>query len=368
MNPRPPHKKITKADISPPTPIAVNPTAFRALGKTRDDHPQVLPQSASDTQLHLPPQGKKAGGLLAGKVHVSASVVGGPNDPNLIPQPPQTLQMRNYESFVQACSVFRIQIEAMSKATETFVRALEEIASFVQPGTVTDEFLLGDLEFLIDSTTLIANSHQIWANTIQQEVEIPLQADIEKRKESAKKIQDENKTKLKDLMESLNRETDSSYKQGKKKQRDLTSLQNSMNVRMGLAEDIKQLTIQNQTVHDKLAHEGMSVVLAKCSNAVKAELEVYDTINEGLRKLGAYSEGEAPLPVGGRIRRLSQYSIRHQSPMGVSKGPLAIGAHPNHGTGNIKGKVLAGVPEEPNWLEQGDFDIEYIKQALQRLN
>jgi hypothetical protein len=79
---------------------------------------------------------------------------------------PPKLSMRGLQTFVQALGSYRRQIQAMANASEAFVRALEDLAEFV-PGVIGDmrePEVVGDLDFLIDSTHLVANSHQIWVS------------------------------------------------------------------------------------------------------------------------------------------------------------------------------------------------------------
>jgi hypothetical protein len=55
----------------------------------------------------------------------------GPADPRHSMPKDQTLTLRQYQSFIQATSVYRRQIQAMAGATETFVRALQELSDCV---------------------------------------------------------------------------------------------------------------------------------------------------------------------------------------------------------------------------------------------
>ncbi|KAJ3057202.1 hypothetical protein HK102_011085, partial [Quaeritorhiza haematococci] len=57
---------------------------------------------------------------------------------------------------------------------------------------------------------------------------------------------------------------------------------------MSLADEIKRLSVENQTIHDTLSHGAMEYILENCAHGVRAELETYDKMMEGLKKLGAY--------------------------------------------------------------------------------
>ncbi|KAJ3057203.1 hypothetical protein HK102_011086 [Quaeritorhiza haematococci] len=212
MPPKP--LKISKADISHPIQLNQSP-AFADSGV-------ALP-----VEVISSPQGPAIEPFSNGRFDSSASVAGGPNDPRMIRanQPPPTLTLRQFQSFVQALGAFRRQVQAMSAASETFVRALEEMAEYVPAAELSKPYVVGDLDFLIDSTHLIANAHQIWAESLERDFEAPLMAKISDICKQVKITQQDNKNKINQLVEQLHKEEDSSYKLGKKKQRDLVTLQ-----------------------------------------------------------------------------------------------------------------------------------------------
>ena len=54
---------------------------------------------------------------------------------------------------------------------------------------------------------------------------------------------------------------------------------------MAIADEIKRLTVENQTLHDTLSHQNVEYILENCASGVRAELETYETIMEGLKKV-----------------------------------------------------------------------------------
>ncbi|KAJ3194895.1 hypothetical protein HDU82_002290, partial [Entophlyctis luteolus] len=56
---------------------------------------------------------------------------------------------------------------------------------------------------------------------------------------------DQNNARINDLARLMHEEEEESYKLGKKKQRDLGELQESLNLRMNFADEIKRLSHQN---------------------------------------------------------------------------------------------------------------------------
>ncbi|KAI8835125.1 hypothetical protein BC829DRAFT_365452 [Chytridium lagenaria] len=223
----------------------------------------------------------------AGRFDSSASVAGGPSDPRILRQnmEPSKLSMRGYQTFVQALGSYRRQIQAMAKASDMFVRALEDLSEFVPGADIRKPHIIGDMDFLIDSTHLVSNAHQIWSDTLERDFEEPLVRHMNDILVKSKNIQRENKQKIDDLVERLHKEEEASYKMGKKKQRDLMTLQNSLNVRVTLADDIKRLTLESQNIQDTLAANSVEAILSNCSSGVRAELETYDKIMEGLKKV-----------------------------------------------------------------------------------
>jgi hypothetical protein len=150
--------KINKNDISAPTPL----------------HPPKSIDSAIDIKVE---QGYVP--FAVGRHDVSVSIAGTPHDPRkLQPKGPKTLSFMQYQTFVQALSAYKRQIQAMSAATETFVRALQEFSDCVPQANIHDPLLVADLDFFIDSSQLLSNAHQTWAGMLEKEVEEPLIASI----------------------------------------------------------------------------------------------------------------------------------------------------------------------------------------------
>ncbi|KAI9011380.1 hypothetical protein BC832DRAFT_529480 [Gaertneriomyces semiglobifer] len=326
----PPKQKISKASISSPTPL-LSPEQAQAAANL----PSVVPYTSYSAYASGESSGSISvdgidgkgslgisgyGGLVGdsaktgrpailpfspGRFDSSASVAGGPNDPKLIRArlPPPKLTMRQYQSFVQALGSYRRQVQALAAASETFVRTLEEISDFVPAAKINKPHVVGDLDFLIDSTHLIANAHQGWAETLEREFETPLINDIKDIMEMTARRRDENKVKINELVEQLHKEEDRSYKLGKKKQRDIKALQESLNIRMSIADEIKRRTVENQTLHDTLSHQHMEYILENCAVGVRAELENYETIFEGLKKV------QRPWPLTVQSIRLNVFII-----------------------------------------------------------
>ncbi|KAI8915543.1 hypothetical protein EDD86DRAFT_196300 [Gorgonomyces haynaldii] len=257
-------KRITKDQISGPSPLITTSftTPLRPLPIEKDTIP-----------------------FTAGRFDASASVVGGPGDPRTHEQKPKTMTLIQFQSFCQALAVYRRQIQAMAAATETFVRALEELSDCVPAAHVQNTKAVQDLDFLVDSTQLIANAHQIWASSIQRELEEPMSGFVEQIMQQAKQQQEYNKQRIQQLISQLHMEEDTSYKQKKKNRRDLDSLQQSLNVRMGLADEIKRLSLENEHMFDILAQKKVEPILLNLQRAVTAEMETYETILEGMHKI-----------------------------------------------------------------------------------
>ncbi|KAJ3192551.1 hypothetical protein HK101_006318 [Irineochytrium annulatum] len=282
-------------------------------------------RSASDNNLNSPnnptssPHPPAIAPFSAGRFDSSASVAGGPQDPRIIRQgmEPSKLAMRGYQTFVQALGSYRRQIQAMGAASEAFVRALEDLAEFVPGAEIRKPHIIGDLDFLIDSTHLISNANQIWdlnicayqADSLERDFEEPLVRHMNDMMIKAKVTQKENKQKIDELVERLHREEEASYKMGKKKQRDLMTLQNSLNARVALADEIKRLTVESATIQDTLASKSVETILSNCAAGVRAELENYDRVMEGLKKLGAFANEPSNSDQPYQSSRQTRYSM-----------------------------------------------------------
>ncbi|KAJ3415350.1 hypothetical protein HDV05_005087 [Chytridiales sp. JEL 0842] len=266
-------------------------------------HPGSQPSSPHHQQgqyqqnlQYNPPNHPAVVPFAAGRFDSSASIAGSPLDPRFLKaqREPPKLSTRDLQNFVQALGSYRRQIQAMAAASEAFVRALEDFAEFVEGADVKRVEVVGDLDFLIDSTHLVANSHQIWADCLERDFEEPivqLANDIFNR---AKNVQRENKQRVDDLTARLQNEENISYKLGKKKQRDLATLQNSLSLRVSISEEIKRLQVESSQIHDTLASRSVESILTNCAAGVRAELENYERIMEGLKKIGAFQTDEPP--------------------------------------------------------------------------
>lgn len=207
---------------------------------------------------------------------------------------PKTLSFRQYQTFAQSLGAYKRQIQAMSAATEVFVRALQDLADCVPQANIQDPLLISDLDFLIDSSQLMSNAHQNWASLLEQEAEEPLLSSIAQIPIEAKQIQESNKLKIQERIKLLHQEEDFSYKMKKQKHRNLDRIQSSLNNRMKLAEEIKRLSFQNDHIQDIKSQEKVPFILNTITRVVEANLEAFETIQEGFQKIGT-SMDEAAL-------------------------------------------------------------------------
>ncbi|KAJ3080240.1 hypothetical protein HK100_010199, partial [Physocladia obscura] len=104
--------------------------------------------------------------------------------------------------------------------------------------------------------------------------------------------QDKNAQRINDLARRLHEEEEESYKSGKKKTRDLVTLQESLAVRVSYAEEIKRLTNENARLADKLTFNSVDLILNTCSAAVGIQMEQYDVIIDGLKKIDLFETGD----------------------------------------------------------------------------
>ncbi|KAJ3019925.1 hypothetical protein HKX48_001569 [Thoreauomyces humboldtii] len=397
--------RISKNDISHPTPL-LSPQQAQAASQMHDLHPptdsgiHLANPSNGNNNSHpnspthpLPPSIPP---FSAGRFDSSASVAGGPNDPKILRRnlPPPRLTLRQYQSFVQALAVYRRQVLAMARAGETFARALEELADFVPAAQIRRPHVVGDLDFLIDSTHLVSNAHQIYAESLERDFELPLVDSLKEIETRTRITRVENKSKVLELVERLDRE-EKSNGLGKKGKRDMAVIQSSLNVRMSLADEIKRLTVENQTIHDSLSHASMSYILESCASGVRAELQTYETVHEGLKKLGAYSDSSSSPPgewqhgqhhphqhagTHGRrtsTRRASQqpdgggsasYDHRHQQQQyGEDRERQEREAfQERQERQQVLSRVLEG--DEGTWDgDENAFDMEFVRNALKNL-
>lgn len=273
------YKRISKANISHPIVPAVTGTATAVVGNS----------SSSSIHRITPPSTPPIHTTIE-RMDVSASVSGGPMDPR---HRKQVLTHRTYQSFVQALAAYRRQINAMSAATETFVRSLEEISSTVQSANVNvpgfvNPHLLEQLELLLDSSQMISNTHQIWATSIEKDVEEPLIRSIQAISRSAHEHSERNKAKIQELIVQLNKEEELAYKMKKKKKKhdNIQAIHESLNRRMGMAEEIKRLQAENDHIMDIYTQRHMERSLTVLGKCIPLELETFETLSEGLSKMG----------------------------------------------------------------------------------
>ncbi len=57
---------------------------------------------------------------------------------------------------------------------------------------------------------------------------------------------------------------------------------------MSLADEIKRLSSESQSVQDQLSAHSTEYVLKQCSIGVQKELQAYEIIMEGLKKVNIY--------------------------------------------------------------------------------
>lgn len=202
------------------------------------------------------------------------------------------MTMQQYQDFLQAITAFRKSIQALAMTAEKFVRALEDVTGYAEKTTITRPHILADLDFLIDSTQLYSNANLIWAEALEREFEGPIATDIKAHQARGKLTQHTNQKKINELIASFHKEEHESYKKGKKQQRDLGMLTDSLNSRVSCVSEIKRLLIENSSIYDRLASESVEYILEHCAIGIRRELETFETIVEGLKKLGAFQSAQ----------------------------------------------------------------------------
>ena len=151
--------KSRRATISPPQP---HHEQFRQTDATRRTQPGIQQQketynaynqSKPVTAKEFARQYKERTGghgelngmqrpiVINELLDISASIAGGPMDPRSYSQSNSNpkfgerfLSLRQYQNFVQAAASYRHQMEAMANVTDTFVRALNELAECIPTG------------------------------------------------------------------------------------------------------------------------------------------------------------------------------------------------------------------------------------------
>ncbi|KAJ3221477.1 hypothetical protein HDU81_010624 [Chytriomyces hyalinus] len=262
---------ISKDDISLPLPtqeLLLMPTV--ALSDLHLTPPQMSPtNSISNTNLSI---GRMKAGSQSGARN--------------------TLAFKAYVAYVNALAAYKNQISSMAAASDAFTRACEDLEVAMQSTPGIDQVKVKDLSALIDSTHVIANSHQTWAENLGQDVVDPLKRHLGDIMLTVKARQDKNKARIDDLVGKLHKEEEHSYKLSKKKQRDLVMLQDSLGLRVTLADEIKRLTVESASIGDVLASNSMDLLLNSCSATVFTQLETYESMMEGLKKLEMFGSGD----------------------------------------------------------------------------
>lgn len=234
-------RKIQKSDISSPTPLSV---------------PRI---NQDDTPYRIK----------------NASV----SSPE-IEKLPASLTLRQYSALIQGLVAFKRQILALSSASQSLVRELQEVVDVTCPD-------MAELNFLTDSIQLLSNTFTDWGTSLDREVEIPFLTDFKELTNAGKSIQDNNNKKLEALMGMLQKEEDISYQLGKKKQRNFETLQSSLNRRVVISNEISRLQKENETLMDDLTGERVNKVLSIAINGIRPQLETFAMIHEGLIKLSS---------------------------------------------------------------------------------
>lgn len=193
---------------------------------------------------------------------------------------PASLTLRQYSALIQGFVSFKRQILALSSASQSLVRELQEVIDVTVPG-------MPELNFLTDSIQLLSNTFTDWGTSLEREVEIPLLQDFKELTDCGKSTQDNNQKKLSALMGMLQKEEDISYQLGKKKQRDFETLQSSLNRRVVISNEISRLQKLNQTLMDDLTVERVDKILSIACNGIRPEMEAFAMIHEGLTKLSS---------------------------------------------------------------------------------
>ena len=90
----------------------------------------------------------------------SASVLGDVNENQLNITTQNKLSYNQFQELVESVESYRTQIQALSIASEIFVKNLQGFQDITKTSIKTNESV--DLEYLINTTQLIGNVHQQW--------------------------------------------------------------------------------------------------------------------------------------------------------------------------------------------------------------
>jgi hypothetical protein len=132
----------------------------------------------------------------------------------------------------------------------------------------------------------LANCHQRYANDIQNYVEEPFTNSIPVITQKSAERRKSNTIQINVLQAQLHIEESLLIKTKRSSRIIVDSLKN----RLGLAEKIKELAVDNENAIDSLTHEHVPVLLGYLSNALVAEIDTYETVLEGFQKLSSNCE------------------------------------------------------------------------------
>ncbi|KAI9312052.1 hypothetical protein BDR26DRAFT_906439 [Obelidium mucronatum] len=275
---------IRKEDISAPLPPAelllIKAEPIAQLQQRTVSPTNSSPQTTISRSGHPRP------------LSASASAVGGPSEFG----GSSAIAFKSYQNFVTTLGMYRRQIASMAIVSEQFVRACEELeVQFVNLDSHPDlqnSARIRDLHALIDSTHLVANTHQRWGETLGQDIEEPITKHMNDIMATVKTRQTKNSARINELAKRLTAEEEESYRLGKKKQRDLVSLQDSLGLRVTLTDEIRRLTVENSKMEDVLATNSVDLLLNSFSGVVYTQMEAYDGILDGLKKIDLFESGD----------------------------------------------------------------------------
>ncbi|KAJ3010607.1 UNVERIFIED_CONTAM: hypothetical protein HDU68_002051, partial [Siphonaria sp. JEL0065] len=274
---------IRKEDISAPIPSS------ELLLIKAEPIAQLQQRTTSPANSHSPHNSLSRSGHPR-PLSASASVVGHSEFGGS-----SAVAFKSYQNFVSALGMYRMQIAAMAAASEQFVRACEELeVQFVNLDSHPDlnPTRIRDLHALIDTTHLLANTHQTWGDALGQDIVEPMNKHMVDILTTVKAREVKNNARINDLAKRLTAEEEESYRLGKKKQRDLVSLQDSLSLRVTLTDEIKRLTVENSKMADVLSTNSVDLLLNSCSGVIYTQMEAYDTIIDGLKKIELFESGD----------------------------------------------------------------------------
>jgi predicted nucleotidyltransferase len=183
---------------------------------------------------------------------------------------------------LHAIAVYRKYTNSLSNATESFVLALQQFSDCVPSANIKSQKLISDLDFLIDSSQLLANSHSQWSNCLKIQVEEPLIDLISLITQKSIHQQEINKSIISKKISVLNSYNESNLMRNTYK--NLNVLSKSLNCRLELTNEIQRLNDKNATITDKLTKDHVCDILTWLSSALETEIYIFETISEGFLK------------------------------------------------------------------------------------